>query len=313
LLDEDQANFDEQVLWLDVSRSGLSFHQTPMDAAKAMREALGERPRALVFTSASLAVAGDLGPVAHRLGLEQARTLCIDSPFDYERQARLYVPRGCGDPNQPAFAGLMAEHVWPLILLNQGRAFILCTSLRMVTAVHQALLGMEASSRTASVQIEWLVQGAMSKASMLQRFQQGRAPVLIGSASFWEGVDVIGDQLSLVIIDKLPFAPPDDPVLRARIRRAKSRGEDVFGQWQLPQAAMSLKQGAGRLIRSETDVGLLVVCDERVVTRAYGKALLRSLPGFPLIRDAMEAMDFLTQTRADGNLATPSKPTAFFD
>ncbi|NDF49152.1 MAG: ATP-dependent DNA helicase [Betaproteobacteria bacterium] len=310
LLDEEKAIHEEQVLWLDVSRSGLSFHQTPMDAAKAIREALGERPRSLVFTSASLAVAGDLGPVALRLGLEQARTLCIDSPFDYERQARLYVPRGCGDPNQPAFAGLMAEHVWPLILHNQGRAFILCTSLRMVTALHQALLGLEASSRTASFQIEWLVQGAMSKAAMLQSFQLGRAPVLIGSASFWEGVDVIGDQLSLVIIDKLPFAPPDDPVLKARIRRAKSRGEDVFGQWQLPQAAMSLKQGAGRLIRSETDVGLLVVCDERVVTRAYGKALLRSLPGFPLIRDAM---DFLTRTRGDGNLATLSEATGFLD
>ncbi|NCV15341.1 MAG: hypothetical protein EBV49_12710, partial [Betaproteobacteria bacterium] len=150
-------------------------------------------------------------------------------------------------------------------------------------------------------------------AAMLQSFQLGRAPVLIGSASFWEGVDVIGDQLSLVIIDKLPFAPPDDPVLKARIRRAKSRGEDVFGQWQLPQAAMSLKQGAGRLIRSETDVGLLVVCDERVVTRAYGKALLRSLPGFPLIRDAMDAMDFLTRTRGDGNLATLSEATGFLD
>jgi ATP-dependent DNA helicase DinG len=153
----------------------------------------------------------------------------------------------------------------------------------------------------------------MSKALMLHRFQQGRAPVLIGSAGFWEGVDVVGDQLSLVIIDKLPFAPPDDPVLKARIRRAKSRGEDVFGQWQLPQAAMSLKQGAGRLIRSESDVGLLVVCDERVVTRAYGKALLKSLPGFPLIRDALDAMDFLTKARGDGNLATPREADGYLD
>jgi len=142
---------------------------------------------------------------------------------------------------------------------------------------------------------------------MLHSFKQGCAPVLIGSASFWEGVDVVGDQLSLVIIDKLPFAPPDDPVLKARIRRAKIKGDDVFGQWQLPQAAMSLKQGAGRLIRSESDVGLLVVCDERLVTRGYGKPLLRSLPGFPLIRDAMDAMEFLTKTSADGNLPTPQQ------
>jgi ATP-dependent DNA helicase DinG len=304
---ESEALDDQQVLWLDISRTGLSFHQTPMDAAKAISQALGERPKALIFTSASLAVAGDLQHVAHRLGLEDAKTLCIDSPFDYAQQARLYVPRGCGDPNHPAFAGLMAEHIWPLILHNKGRAFILCTSLRMVTALHQALLSLQATTQVTGLHIEWLIQGAMSKAAMLHSFKQGAAPVLIGSASFWEGVDVVGDQLSLVIIDKLPFAPPDDPVLKARIRRAKIKGDDVFGQWQLPQAAMSLKQGAGRLIRSESDVGLLVVCDERLVTRGYGKALLRSLPGFPLIRDAMDAMEFLTKTSADGNLPTPQQ------
>ncbi|NCZ75214.1 MAG: ATP-dependent DNA helicase [Betaproteobacteria bacterium] len=278
-----------------------------MDAAKAMQEALGERPRSLVLTSASLAMAGDLQHVAGRLGLKAAHTLCIDSPFHYAEQARLYVPRGCGDPNHPEFAALMAEHIWPLILHNRGRAFILCTSLRMVAALHQALLGLEATSGSAALPIEWLIQGAMSKALMLHRFQQGRAPVLIGSSSFWEGVDVVGDQLSLVVIDKLPFAPPDEPLLKARIRRAKANGEDVFGQWQLLQAAMSLKQGAGRLIRSENDIGLLVVCDERLVTRSYGKLLLRSLPGFPLIRDAMDAMDFLTKARGDGNLASQSE------
>lgn len=307
LAEPSTAVSEDRVLWLDVSRTGLSFHQAPMDAAKAMQEALGERPRSLVLTSASLAMAGDLQHVAGRLGLKAAHTLCIDSPFHYAEQARLYVPRGCGDPNHPEFAALMAEHIWPLILHNRGRAFILCTSLRMVAALHQALLGLEATSGSASLPIEWLIQGAMSKALMLHRFQQGRAPVLIGSSSFWEGVDVVGDQLSLVVIDKLPFAPPDEPLLKARIRRAKANGEDVFGHWQLPQAAMSLKQGAGRLIRSENDIGLLVVCDERLVTRSYGKLLLRSLPGFPLIRDAMDAMDFLTKARGDGNLASQSE------
>lgn len=307
LAEPSTAVSEDRVLWLEVSRTGLSFHQAPMDAAKAMQEALGERPRSLVLTSASLAMAGDLQHVAGRLGLKAAHTLCIDSPFHYAEQARLYVPRGCGDPNHPEFAALMAEHIWPLILHNRGRAFILCTSLRMVAALHQALLGLEATSGSAALPIEWLIQGAMSKALMLHRFQQGRAPVLIGSSSFWEGVDVVGDQLSLVVIDKLPFAPPDEPLLKARIRRAKANGEDVFGQWQLPQAAMSLKQGAGRLIRSENDIGLLVVCDERLVTRSYGKLLLRSLPGFPLIRDAMDAMDFLTKARGDGNLASQSE------
>ena len=247
-------------------------------------------------------MAGDLNHVADRLGLQAAKTLQIDSPFDYAKQARLYVPRGCGDPNHPAFASLMAEHIWPLILHNKGRAFILCTSLRMVSALYQALLGLQAASSAEGSLIEWLVQGSMSKAAMLQGFFEGNAPVLIGSASFWEGVDVVGEQLSLVIIDKLPFAPPDDPVLKARIRRARARGENVFNQWQLPQAAMSLKQGAGRLIRSEIDVGLLVVCDERLVTRGYGKSLLQSLPGFPLVRDAMDAIDFLTRVRRDGRV-----------
>lgn len=302
LADADMPASDDQVLWLDISQSGLAFHQTPMDAGQSIRTALGDRPRSLIFTSASLAMAGDLNHVADRLGLQAAKTLQIDSPFDYAKQARLYVPRGCGDPNHPAFASLMAEHIWPLILHNKGRAFILCTSLRMVSALYQALLGLQAASPAEGSLIEWLVQGSMSKAAMLQGFFEGNAPVLIGSASFWEGVDVVGEQLSLVIIDKLPFAPPDDPVLKARIRRARARGENVFNQWQLPQAAMSLKQGAGRLIRSEIDVGLLVVCDERLVTRGYGKSLLQSLPGFPLVRDAMDAIDFLTRVRRDGRV-----------
>ncbi|NBQ80729.1 MAG: ATP-dependent DNA helicase [Betaproteobacteria bacterium] len=180
LAEPSTAVSEDRVLWLDVSRTGLSFHQAPMDAAKAMQEALGERPRSLVLTSASLAMAGDLQHVAGRLGLKAAHTLCIDSPFHYAEQARLYVPRGCGDPNHPEFAALMAEHIWPLILHNRGRAFILCTSLRMVAALHQALLGLEATSGSAALPIEWLIPGVDRQFKLLGGGRCGWRSALAG-------------------------------------------------------------------------------------------------------------------------------------
>jgi len=196
----------------------------------------------------------------------------------------------------------VAHHIWPLLRVNRGRAFVLCTSLRMVGLLHQLLRELQAKD-PGGPKIEFLVQGEQAKALILERFRQLEAPVLLGSASFWEGVDVVGQQLSLVVIDKLPFAPPDEPILKARMRKALEAGEDFFSNWQLPQAAISLRQGAGRLIRSESDKGLLVVCDERLALRAYGRQLLRSLPPFPLLRNAVDAVEFLTATQADGTLA----------
>jgi ATP-dependent DNA helicase DinG len=184
-----------------------------------------------------------------------------------------------------------------LIEANRGRAFILCTSLRMVDRI--ALLLRERSAAQ-SDPVELLVQGAAPRAALLERFRVAGQPVLVGSASFWEGVDVVGRQLSLVIIDKLPFAPPDDPVLRARIDALRRRGGDPFREIQLPAAAMALKQGAGRLIRSEDDRGLLVVCDERLVTRGYGRMLMRSLPPFGITRDTGEALAWLAETTVSG-------------
>jgi ATP-dependent DNA helicase DinG len=172
----------------------------------------------------------------------------------------------------------------------------------MVSRLHQLLRELQAED-PGGPNLEFLVQGEQPKALILERFRQLQAPVLLGSASFWEGVDVVGQQLSLVVIDKLPFTPPDEPILAARMRKAVAAGEDFFSNWQLPQAAISLKQGAGRLIRSESDKGLLVVCDERLALRAYGRQLLRSLPPFPLLRNAVDAVEFLTEFRADGTLA----------
>ena len=206
--------------------------------------------------------------------------------------ARLLVPQGCGDPASDGYAARIAGVCWPLLEANHGRAFVLCTSLRMVERL--AALLRERADRQAEP-LELLVQGSAPRAALLERFRSAERPVLVGSASFWEGVDVVGQQLSLVIIDKLPFAPPDDPVLRARTEALRKRGGDPFREIQLPAAAMALKQGAGRLIRSEADRGLLVVCDERLLTRSYGRRLVSSLPPFGVIRDLDEAIEWLVR------------------
>jgi ATP-dependent DNA helicase DinG len=300
--DQNPEPDSDQVRWLEVSRSGVTLHLSPIDVAVPFRLALGEEPKGLVFTSATLGLAGRIGLFGRQLGFDAVDTLRVESPFDYARQARIYIPRGCGSPTHPEFAGKVARHVWPLLRVNRGRAFVLCTSLRMVSRLHQLLRELQAED-PGGPNLEFLVQGEQPKALILERFRQLQAPVLLGSASFWEGVDVVGQQLSLVVIDKLPFTPPDEPILAARMRKAVAAGEDFFSNWQLPQAAISLKQGAGRLIRSESDKGLLVVCDERLALRAYGRQLLRSLPPFPLLRNAVDAVEFLTEFEADGTLA----------
>jgi len=288
--DAEDDDLGEAVLWSEVHQGGVTLHATPLSVAPAMRRHREQTLRSWIFVSATLSVAGDFAHFTEAIGMPDARTLQLGSPFDFERNARLLVPRGCGDPGSPEFADRLVETCWPLIDANAGRAFVLCTSLKMVDRV-SALLR-ERAARQAEP-IELLVQGSAPRAALLERFRVAERPVLVGSASFWEGVDVAGRQLSLVIIDKLPFAPPDDPVLRARIDALRRRGGDPFREIQLPAAAMALKQGAGRLIRSETDRGLLVVCDDRLVTRGYGRSLVRSMPPFTIIRDAGEALAWL--------------------
>ncbi len=277
------------ILWAEVQAAGLTLHETPLSVAPVFRRHREAAARAWIFTSATLAVAGRFDHFTDAMGLEGARALRWDSPFDFERRALLYVPRGCGDPAGEDFARRVADAVWPLIEANEGRAFVLCTSLRMVDQ-QAALLGERA--RAAGATVELLVQGQASRLALIERFRSLPRPVLIGSASFWEGVDVVGAQLSLVVIDKLPFAAPDDPVLRARIDALRAAGGDPFRTIQLPAAAMALKQGAGRLVRSETDRGVLAICDERLLTRPYGARLVASLPPFALTRDEAEAIAF---------------------
>ncbi|MGE3860862.1 MAG: ATP-dependent DNA helicase [Burkholderiaceae bacterium] len=288
---EHRADDDEPaILWVETHQNGVTLHATPLSVAASFRRHREGARRAWIFTSATLAVAGRFDHFVAAMGLEGAQTLCWDSPFDYQRRGLLYVPRGIGDPASAEFGRRVADAAWPLIAANRGRAFVLCTSLRMVDQL-AGLLG-ERISRDAGG-IELLVQGQASRSTLIERFRQAAQPLLIGSASFWEGVDVVGGQLSLVVIDKLPFASPDDPVLRARVDALRRAGGDPFQQIQLPAAAMALKQGAGRLIRSESDCGVLVICDERLLSKSYGKRLLQSLPPFTLGRDAEQAIGWL--------------------
>lgn len=277
------------ILWAEVHQSGVTLHRTPLSVAGTFRRHRESAARAWIFTSATLAVAGRFEHFTSAMGLEQARTLRWESPFDFGQRALLYVPRHCGDPASPGFARQVAAAAWPLIEANRGRAFVLCTSLRMVE--QQAALLAE-RIRQCGLGLELLVQGQASRQELIERFRALPGPVLVGSTSFWEGVDVVGAQLSLVIIDKLPFAAPDDPILRARIDAMRRAGGDPFREIQLPAAAMALKQGAGRLIRSETDRGVLAICDERLLARPYGRSLVASLPPFRITRDEDEALAF---------------------
>jgi len=299
---QDEEADSPSILWAEVHQSGVTLHRTPLSVAGTFRRHRESAARAWIFTSATLAVAGRFDHFTCAMGLEGARSLCWESPFDFAQRALLYVPRQCGDPASPRFAQQVAAAAWPLIEANRGRAFVLCTSLRMVEQ-QAALLGERI--RQSNLGIELLVQGQASRPALIERFRALRSPVLIGSASFWEGVDVVGSQLSLVIIDKLPFAAPDDPILRARIDAMRRAGADPFREIQLPAAAMALKQGAGRLIRSETDRGVLAICDERLLGRPYGRRLVASLPPFRITRDEEEALAFCVEG-AGGLTATPA-------
>jgi ATP-dependent DNA helicase DinG len=292
---EDTAGDGIRIPWVEIGAGGLSLHATPLSVADTFVRHRAQRPRAWIFVSATLSMGGDFGHFTRAIGMEDARTQAWESPFDFAHHGLLYVPAGIGPPSGVDFARRVEQAIWPLVEANRGRAFVLCTTLRMV---EQLARGLAARIENDAGELELLVQGTASRAELLERFRRATAPILVGSASFWEGVDVRGRQLSLVVIDKLPFAPPEDPVLRARIEAVRRAGGDPFRELQMPGAALALKQGAGRMIRSESDRGLLVVCDERLAERPYGRRLLRSLPPFARTRSERDALDFLA--RLDG-------------
>jgi ATP-dependent DNA helicase DinG len=223
------------------------------------------------------------------MGLEDCATACWESPFDYGSQALLYVPETLPEPNSPGYTEAVVRTALPLIKASGGRAFCLFTSLKAMNLAHDLL---KAAFAFEQLEFPLLLQGEGSRTELLDRFRRLGNAVLVGSQSFWEGVDVRGEALSLVIIDRLPFAPPDDPVLSARLDRLNQAGRNAFMEYQVPQAIITLKQGAGRLIRDEHDRGVLMICDPRLVDKPYGRRIWQSLPPMRRTRVAAEAEDF---------------------
>jgi ATP-dependent DNA helicase DinG len=281
---------DPSVVWAETGTQHATLRRTPLSVAAAFGRHRAGPPRAWIFVSATLSIGGDFGHFVDALGLQDARVERWESPFDFGRQAALWIPRGLGEASAPGFSARVADAAWPLVKANRGRAFFLCTTLRAMRDVAERLAALDAAE---GVGLTRLVQGEAPRPLLLERFRSEPNAVLIGSASFWEGVDVSGDALSLVVIDKLPFAPPDDPVVKARGDALRKAGRDPFAHDQLPAAALALKQGAGRLIRSERDRGVLMVCDERLVTRGYGRRLIASLPPFARVERWQDALAFL--------------------
>ena len=277
------------IRWLDVTPHGFQLHASPLSVAGLFRRQLDASARAWIFTSATLAVGGDFSHYTRALGLDDAATGAWESPFDYGTQALLYVPRGLPEPNTPAHTEAVIDAVLPVLEASRGRAFLLFTTLRALARAKERLVD---ALPAIGIDGPLLVQGESSKTELLERFRRAGNAVLLGSASFWEGVDVAGDALSVVVIDKLPFAPPDDPLLAARLKALADDGGNPFRDWQIPQAAISLKQGAGRLIRTETDRGVLVIGDPRLVDKPYGKTLWRSLPPMRRTREIDDVREF---------------------
>jgi ATP-dependent DNA helicase DinG len=281
---------DSHVYFVETRGRGVFLRATPIDVSAPLRELLFERVRSAVLTSATLAVDGDFGYLRARLGLRPTRELALASPFDYPRQSLLYVPRAMPEPRAPGFPDRVAAEVLRLVRASRGRAFVLFTSHANMNAVAERMAG--------ELPYPMLIQGEAPKGALLDAFRATPGAVLLATASFWQGVDVAGDQLSCVIVDKLPFASPADPIVAARVERLKARGDDAFGEYQVPVAVLMLKQGLGRLIRTAADRGVLAVLDSRLLTRAYGRRFLSSLPPARLVHELEPVEAFFAEEAA---------------
>ncbi|WP_051781447.1 ATP-dependent DNA helicase [Janthinobacterium agaricidamnosum] len=283
------ATGEEAVFWVEAFSSSLQLHKTPLSIAPIFNNQREGAPRSWIFASATLAVKNDFKHFSEQMGLtgEPARTW--PSPFDYGQQGLLFVPQNLPQPNSMGYTDAVIDCALPIIEAAGGRTFFLCTTLRAVKRAAERLAD-EFAKR--GLNFPLFVQGERGRTELLDQFRSAGNGVLIGSQSFWEGVDVRGDALSLVIIDKLPFAPPDDPVLAARIEVMEKQGLNGFMHHSLPEAIINLKQGAGRLIRDEGDRGVLMICDPRLISKPYGKRIWQSLPPFKRTRDTAEVVEF---------------------
>lgn len=276
---------DNTVHWFETYLQNFTLQLTPIVVADYFKKYIKAHECAWIFTSATLTVKNNFQLFADALGLDQAVQLQLKSPFDYQKQSLLYVPRGLPDPHAGHYTEAMIDAVVPVLERTQGKAFILFTSYKALEFAAEIL-------RT-RIEYPLLLQGSMPKRQLIEEFKKLGNAILLGTSSFWYGVDVRGDALSCVIIDKLPFAAPDDPILQARIQMLRKQGIDPFQTYQLPNAVLILKQGAGRLIRDVQDRGILMICDPRLIGSRYGETFLRSLPDMPRTRDFEKVKDFL--------------------
>ncbi len=283
------------VRWIDLSPQQARLVQSPLDIRDMLSEQRQLSPKAWIFTSATLGDDDALSWFTASTGLEDAAKLRVGSPFDYAHNARMWVPSPCPKPNEPGHPRAVGQVAARCAQALGGRTFVLTTTLRVLPLVAEALREQAARDGTP---LTLLVQGSEPRRSLLQRFGDGRNAVLIGSASFWEGIDVPGDALQCVVIDKLPFPPPNDPLVQARVRQIKEQGREPFDDYFLAEAAVSLKQGAGRLIRTESDRGLLVVCDPRMRQMGYGRRLRAALPPMGWLTEEPEVMAWLAKLAA---------------
>jgi ATP-dependent DNA helicase DinG len=280
----DSRQTEEEVRWFEKRGQGFAMHITPLEVSGVFSDFREMADAAWIFTSATLAVGGDFSLFTGQMGLGDAMTLQLDSPFDYANNALMWLPDQVPEPRDAEFVPALLDHVVPLLEASKGRAFLLFTSHRSLRRAAELLAG--------RISFPLFVQGEQPRSLLLEQFRDSGEGVLLGSSSFWEGVDVIGDALSLVVIDKLPFAAPDDPVMEARSGALRRAGGNPFMQLYLPQAVISLKQGAGRLIRDVNDRGVLIICDPRIRTKSYGRVFRESLPPMKQADDRDEVERF---------------------
>jgi len=284
--------------WIRTTRGGVGLNLTPVDIAEDFQRLAMETEAAWMFSSATLSMDGDLGHYARRLGLEGPKELIVDSPYDYRRNTRLFVPQGLPLPGADAqgYTRAVLDAALPLAEAADGRAFLLFTSYRALDEARDCL------GRDPKWKARFVAQGdGQPRNLLLEEFRRRGDALLLGTRSFWQGVDVRGPGLVLVVIDRLPFESPGNPVYRARQQAVRAQGGDPFNQISLPEAVLALKQGVGRLVRGENDAGVVMICDQRLLTKAYGRRFLASLPPMPLIRSAGEALEFMARV-ADGQL-----------
>lgn len=278
---------DAWVSWVESLEKGFRLHSTPLVIADLFQALIQKHRCSWIFTSATLTMNAQFDHFQQQLGLADAETLMLDSPFDFEASTRLFLPDIAAEPGSDDYTGLMLDAVLPVLRANRGRAFFLFSS-------HRALR-LAADFLREGNEFNLLVQGEAPRRELLERFVKTEQAILLGASSFWEGVDIRGSALSCVVIDKLPFAAPDDPVLAGRLRALRESGENPFLFYQLPQAVIALKQGVGRLIRDEEDYGVVAICDPRLTAKAYGKSFINSLPDMPLTSSPDEVIHFLDQ------------------